>query len=35
MSEIIDKEFGVTLKEKFKKFVFKIHNNRKCCITIY
>ena len=26
--DIIDKEFNVTLKEKLKKFIFKIHNNR-------
>ena len=26
--EIINKNFGVALKEKLKKFVFKIHNNR-------
>ena len=25
--DIIDKEFNVTLKEKLKKFIFKIHNN--------
>jgi len=31
--EIIDKEFGVTLKEKLKKFVFKIHNNRGVVVS--
>ena len=31
--EIIDEEFGVTLKEKLKKFVFKIHNNRGVVVS--
>ena len=31
--EIIDKEFGFTLKEKLKKFVFKIHNNRGVVVS--
>ena len=29
----LDKEFGVTLKEKLKKFVFKIHNNRGVVVS--
>ena len=31
--EIIDKEFSVTLKEKLKKFVFKVHNNRGIVVS--
>ena len=31
--KIIDKKFGVTLKEKLKKFVFKIHNNRGIVVS--
>ena len=31
--EIIDQEFGVILKEKLKKFVFKIHNNRGIVVS--
>ena len=30
---IIDEEFGVTIKEKLKKFVFKIHNNRGVVVS--
>ena len=31
--EIIDQEFSVILKEKLKKFVFKIHNNRGVVVS--
>ena len=31
--DIIDKEFNVTLKEKLKKFIFKIHNNRGVVVS--
>ena len=33
--DIIDKEFNVTLKEKLKKFIFKIHNNRGLLYVSY